>query len=95
MYVETSTMLRIPSLFFILPRFVYQSECIKGRNHKKLKAGGENNIIRDYFHSSAGFSPYTKATRMGEGVREKLSLDYRFFQLVLFLVELVSISFLS
>lgn len=24
-------------------------------NHKKLKAWGENNIIRDYFHSSAGF----------------------------------------
>jgi hypothetical protein len=47
-------------LRYLFARFVYQSDCIKGRSHKKLKAGGENNIIRDYFHSSAGFSPRTQ-----------------------------------
>lgn len=29
-------------------------------NHKKLIARRENNIMRDYFHSSAGFSPFTQ-----------------------------------
>lgn len=60
MCVETSRMFP-HSLAFLL--FIYNSDCIKGWNHKKLKAGGGNNIIRDYFHSSAGFSLYTKATR--------------------------------
>lgn len=46
-------------------------------NDKTLIAGGENNIIRDYFDSSAGFHCFTKATRR----LSQLSLDYRFFTL--------------
>lgn len=47
---------------------------LRDENHKKLKAGGENNIIRDYFHSSDGFSLFSKSNK------KRLSLDYRFFR---------------
>lgn len=56
-------------------------------NHKELIAGGEHNIIRDYFHSSAGFSLFTKATRR----LSQLSLDYRFFILFLCAITLAPV----
>lgn len=63
--VRRTTMFRAPLL------------ATSDENHKKLKARGENNIIRDYFHSSVGFA---SAPHESQQNSDRLPLDYRFLQ---------------
>lgn len=68
----------VPLVRFAL---VYRSMLQGDENHKKLKAEGENNIIRNYSHSSA-------AHKGNKERLSQLSLDYRFFSLFLCAITL-------